>query len=123
MVKIKKGLLCFLIILALICGITIPVSLSVFGIFDVTSLFSKVSGNTDTYTLSKNDYDRYQLLGKAEDLLLSSGMVLPIYRTVTVNIINTEEVGGWASNAFDIHPLKYLYKRQVKSKLPNVVMK
>lgn len=72
---------------------------------------------------SVNDYDRYQLLGKAEDLLLSSGMVLPIYRTVTVNIINTEEVGGWASNAFDIHPLKYLYKRQVKSKLPNVVMK
>ena len=68
-----------------------------------------------------NDYERYQLLGKAEDLLLSSGMVLPIYRTVTVNIINTEEVGGWASNAFDIHPLKYLYKRQVKSKLPNVV--
>lgn len=70
-----------------------------------------------------NDYERYQLLGKAEDLLLSSGMVLPIYRTVTVNIINTEEVGGWASNAFDIHPLKYLYKRQVKSKLPNVVLK
>lgn len=82
MVKIKKGLLCFLIILALICGITIPVSLSVFGIFDVTSLFSKVSGNTDTYTLSKNDYDRYQyFLDKYGKLDMLRSYILENYYT------------------------------------------
>lgn len=59
-----------------------------------------------------SDKERPELLGKAEEILLESGMVLPIYHPVCFNLIDLKEVGGWSANAFDIHPLKYLYKKQ-----------
>jgi len=68
------------------------------------------------------DSERYELLAQAEEILLDSGMVYPIYHPVSFNIIDSEAVGGWSSNAFDIHPLKYLYKKPVSNKIPNVVL-
>lgn len=68
------------------------------------------------------EVERYKLLGDAENLLMDSGMVLPLSRAVTINIIDLKEVGGWATNAFDIHPLKYLYKKIEKPNIPNVVL-
>lgn len=59
-----------------------------------------------------SDKERPELLGKAEEILLESGMVLPIYHPVCFNLIDLKEVGGWSTNAFDIHPLKYLFKKQ-----------
>ena len=70
-----------------------------------------------------SDEERYVLLAKAETILLDSGMILPIYHPVSFNLIDLETVGGWTTNAFDLHPLKYLYKKETKSKLPNVVLK
>lgn len=70
-----------------------------------------------------NDEERYKILAQAETLLLDQGMVIPVYHPVSFNVINLNEVGGWAVNAFDIHPLKYLYKKQYIVKMPNVVMK
>lgn len=69
-----------------------------------------------------NTSERYALLAQAEEILLDSGMIYPIYHPVSFNIINTEAVGGWSANAFDIHPLKYLYKKAVSNKIPNVVL-
>lgn len=69
-----------------------------------------------------SDQDRMTYLSKAEELLLDSGMILPAYHPVILNVIDPAEVGGWSSNAFDVHPLKYLYKKPVKSKLPNLVI-
>lgn len=63
-----------------------------------------------------SDTERLKLLGQAEVLLLDSGMVLPIYHPVTVNVIDSSEVGGWSTNAFDVHPLKYLYKKLEEKK-------
>lgn len=71
---------------------------------------------------SASDQERYSLLGKAEEILLDSGMIIPAYHPVILNVIDPAEVGGWSSNAFDVHPLKYLYKKPAKSKLPNVVI-
>lgn len=51
---------------------------------------------------------RYEKLAEAEQLLLDSGAIYPISRTVSVNIVDFENVGGWFDNALDIHPLKYL---------------
>lgn len=68
------------------------------------------------------DQERLGILGKAEELLLDSGMIIPAYHPVILNIIDPAEVGGWASNAFDVHPLKYLYRKQTKTKLPNLVL-
>ena len=70
-----------------------------------------------------SDEERVRLLAKAEEILLDSCMIIPIQHPVSFNIINTEEIGGWYSNAFDIHPLKYLFKKSVTSKIPNVVLK
>lgn len=71
---------------------------------------------------SAGDTERLTLLGQAEDLLLDEGMVLPLYRSVSSNIIDVSEVGGWYVNAFDLHPLKYLYKKQPKFNSANIVM-
>ena len=60
MVKIKKSILVVLIILALICGISIPVTLSALDVFDVSSLFAGKDENNTTYTMSKADFDRCQ---------------------------------------------------------------
>lgn len=67
--------------------------------------------------------ERLNLLGQAENILLDEGMVLPLYRSVSSNVIDLAEVGGWYANAFDLHPLKYLYKKQPKNKLDNIVMR
>lgn len=58
------------------------------------------------------DENHNRLLAKAEQLLLDEAVIFPIQHPVSVNIINLNEVGGWALNAFDIHPLKYLFKRE-----------
>ncbi|MCR4736192.1 MAG: peptide ABC transporter substrate-binding protein [Treponema sp.] len=67
--------------------------------------------------------DRNKILSQAESLLLDNYMVIPIQHPVTFNIININEIGGWSSNAFDIHPFKYLYKKDVKTIVPNVVIR
>lgn len=62
-----------------------------------------------------SDEERFILLSKAEEILLDSAMVIPLYHTVSLNLIDLSEVGGWISNAFDFHPLKYLFKKETKS--------
>ncbi len=72
---------------------------------------------------SASDEERLKLLGQAENLLLDEAMVLPLYRSVSSNIVDMNEVGGWYVNAFDLHPLKFLYKKQPKFNLENIVMR
>ena len=69
-----------------------------------------------------SEQDRLILLGQAENILLDEGMILPLYRSVSSSVIDLTEVGGWYANAFDVHPLKYLYKKQPKFKADNIVM-
>ena len=70
-----------------------------------------------------SDEERIRLLAQAETILLDNYVVIPIQHPVSFNIISLDEVCGWYSNAFDIHPLKYLYKRSIKSKVPNIVLR
>ena len=72
---------------------------------------------------SAGDTERLKLLGQAENILMDEGMVLPLYRSVSSNIIDVNEVGGWYTNAFDLHPLKYLYKKQPKYNSANIVLR
>ncbi len=72
---------------------------------------------------SASESERLNLLAQAETILLDDGMVLPLYRSVSSNIIDMAEVGGWYTNAFDVHPLKYLYKKQPKFNSENIVMR
>lgn len=66
---------------------------------------------------------RNKLLSEAERTLLDDGVVLPIRHSISLNAVNTNAVGGWYTNALDIHPLKYLYFKDYKYEIPNVVMK
>ena len=72
---------------------------------------------------SAGETERLNLLGQAENILLDEGMVLPLYRSVSSNIVDISEVGGWYANAFDMHTLKYLYKKQPKYNSKNIVMR
>ena len=70
--------------------------------------------------VAAGDQERMNLLGQAENILLDEAMILPMYRAVTSSVIDLSEVGGWYSNAFDVHPLKYLYKKQPKYNSQNI---
>lgn len=69
------------------------------------------------------DEERFRLLAEAEEILLDDAMVLPIYRPVSVNVIDMQETGGWTPNSFDLHPLKYLYRKAEVLNIPNIVKK
>ena len=51
---------------------------------------------------------RYEMLSKAEELLLGEGVIIPISYRLSVNIIDIYSIGGWYSNAIDIHPFKFI---------------
>ncbi|MBR5400460.1 MAG: peptide ABC transporter substrate-binding protein [Treponema sp.] len=70
-----------------------------------------------------SDEERYRLLAQAEKILLDDCEIIPVHHPVISNVVDKSTVGGWSENAFDIHPLKYLYKKADKSTVPNVVMK
>jgi len=63
---------------------------------------------------------RFATLAEAEKLLLERGSVIPISYTPAINIVDTDELGGWFPNALDIHPFKYLNFRAFRP-LPGVV--
>ncbi len=67
--------------------------------------------------------ERSSLLAKAEDILLSSGEVIPISHPVTCSVIDLNSVGGWISNAMDIHPFKNLYFKKSEENFKNIVLK
>lgn len=70
---------------------------------------------------SCSDSERYKLLGQAESILLDDYMIIPINHNMSMNVINLEGISGWSPNAFDIHPLKYLKKKKIPSKVPNII--
>lgn len=72
---------------------------------------------------SVSDAERLKLLAEAETILLDNGLIIPLYHPVSFNILNLAEVGGWAPNSFDIHPLKYLYKKAPAVKKVNNVVR
>ena len=51
---------------------------------------------------------RYEMLSKAEELLLGESVIIPISYRLSVNIIDIYSIGGWYSNAIDIHPFKFI---------------
>ena len=77
----------------------------------------------DQASFTNDSKERNALLAKAEDILLASGEVIPISHPVTCNIIDLNVVGGWISNAMDIHPFKALYFKKSEKKIKNIAQK
>ena len=51
---------------------------------------------------------RYKRLADAEGILLSKAAVIPLDHQPSINLINTNAIGGWFSNPLDIHPFKFI---------------
>jgi len=62
---------------------------------------------------------RYETLAKAEEMLLSTGVVLPVSHSPAINLIDVRRFDGWYPNPLDIHPFKFL-KFAVHKPLPNL---
>lgn len=62
------------------------------------------------------------LLSQAEQCLLDDGEIIPISHPVCLHIIDMNVIGGWTTNALDLHPLKYLYVMRKEVTLPNLVL-
>jgi oligopeptide transport system substrate-binding protein len=72
--------------------------------------------------LDKADHEpdgakRAQYLAQAEQMMLDTADVAPIYNMVNLNLVNPN-ITGWADNASDIHPIRYLCRRDAGSKAP-----
>lgn len=66
------------------------------------SLLEKANTITDPVT-------RLSVLSEAEDILLSSGTVIPVTHNLDMNIVNIRELGGWINSPVGLHPFKDLY--------------
>lgn len=49
---------------------------------------------------------RFATLAKAEERLLSDAALLPLYHSISFNVIDTDRITGWFQNPLDIHPFK-----------------
>jgi oligopeptide transport system substrate-binding protein len=54
------------------------------------------------------DNRRNATLAEAEEILLSTGVVLPVSHSPAINLIDLEDIGGWHANPLDVHPFKHL---------------
>jgi len=78
------------------------------------NLLQKASTISDTA-------ERYKVFAEAEQLLLDEAVIMPISHPVSFHIIDTNVVGGWYSNALDVHPFKYLYLKKPQITVQNLV--
>lgn len=90
---------------------------------NVANFYNKEYDNLLNTADSQKQSERLKTLSCAEELLLCEGEILPVNHSVNVNLIDTDIVGGWFSNALDIHPLKDLYIKTKPLMLPNLVLK
>jgi peptide/nickel transport system substrate-binding protein/oligopeptide transport system substrate-binding protein len=58
--------------------------------------------------MGQSGVSRYETLAEAEEILLQTGVILPVSHSPAVNLIDLRAVAGWFPNPLDIHPLKHL---------------
>ena len=56
----------------------------------------------------KEGSERLDALAEAENRLLSTAVVMPLYHNLAANVVDTSYILGWYPNVLDLHPFKYL---------------
>ena len=56
------------------------------------------------------------------EFLLNQNVIIPLAHSIEVHLIDLNVIGGWTTNALDIHPLKNLYIKPPKCTVPKLVM-
>ena len=69
----------------------------------------------DLANSTSNKEERFKYLSEAENILLSSGVIIPLTHSIDLNIINMRELSGWAPNPLDIHPFKNIFFKKTRS--------
>ena len=75
----------------------------------------------DEASRENGSFEHYKLLAAAEGVLLDDGVVMPVSHSISLHALNPARVGGWFVNALDIHPYKYLFLKESRDDIPNVV--
>jgi oligopeptide transport system substrate-binding protein len=65
-------------------------------------------------SFSMEGEQRYEQLGKAEQILLSTAVVLPISHAPAFNLVDLDRIEGWFPNVLNIHPFKHLRFRELR---------
>lgn len=65
--------------------------------------------------------EHYRYQARAEQILLDEGEVIPLAYFISSNVLDANLIGGWYKNSMDIHPFKYIYFQDKKSRIPNFV--
>ncbi|MBN1836369.1 MAG: peptide ABC transporter substrate-binding protein [Spirochaetales bacterium] len=65
-------------------------------------------------SVSQEGEARYEQLAKAESILLSTAVVLPISHTPAFNLVDLDRIEGWFPNVLNIHPFKYVRFRELR---------
>ena len=77
-----------------------PVNLAAYEDADYENLLNQAARQSGTA--------RFDLLSRAETLLLTGAALVPISHSPSINIVDPSEIGGWHLNPLDIHPFKHL---------------
>lgn len=75
-------------------------------------------------TLADSETDtaeRYRLLSQAEQILLDDGLIMPVCHSISLHAIDLNSIGGWYTNALDIHPFKAMYFKHTETEVPDNV--
>ena len=92
--------------------------------WESTSSFNDASFKSEEYDSllrasgSEGEENRYADLSKAEKYLLETGEILPLAHFPAIHLLDLRFLGGWYTNALDIHPFKYLYRKN-EAPIPN----
>jgi len=57
-------------------------------------------------SMEEDGKTRLATLAKAEEKLLSDASLIPLYHSISFNVIDLESITGWYQNPLDIHPFK-----------------
>lgn len=75
----------------------------------------------DSYSEEETE-KRYEILAKAESMLLSQAVIIPLKHNPSINLVNTDLIEGWYINLLDIHPFQSIKFKESKV-YPNIVMR
>jgi oligopeptide transport system substrate-binding protein len=65
-------------------------------------------------SFSMEGEERYKQLARAEEVLLSTAVVLPVSHAPAFNLVDLDRIEGWFPNVLNIHPFKYLRFRELR---------
>jgi peptide/nickel transport system substrate-binding protein/oligopeptide transport system substrate-binding protein len=65
-------------------------------------------------SMLQSGVDRYETLSRAEQLILDEAVVLPVSHLPAWNLVDMSRIEGWYPNPLDIHPFRFIRRRELR---------